>query len=178
MPNEEKRQAVVVLTELLRGSSAVAVADYRGLSVSDMQAVRRRLRESGVRLQVAKNRLLKIAADEAQRPQLKDMLDGPTALATIDGDEVVMAKALTEAFRPFARVVTIRGALLGDQAVDASQLTRMATLPGREVLYGRLAGGLASPIAALASVLNANLRNLVGALSAVAEQKRETEGAA
>ena len=177
MPTDAKRQAVAELTEMLRSSSALAVADYRGLTVSEMQSVRRSLRASGVELHVAKNRLLKIAADQADRADLKPMLEGPTALATISGDEVALAKALQEAFRPF-RVVTLRGGLLGNQAIDAASLARMASLPSRELLLGRLAGGLASPITGFASVLAANLRNLAGVLSAVADQKRQSEGAA
>jgi len=177
MPTDAKRQAVTQLAEMLRDSTAIAVADYRGLKVSEMQTVRRSLRASGVELHVAKNRLLKIAADQADRADLKPMLKGPTALATISGDEVALAKALQEAFRPF-RVVTLRGGLLGNQAIDVASLTRMASLPSRELLLGRLAGGLASPITGFASVLAANLRNLAGVLSAVADQKQQNEGAA
>ncbi|MEP6469354.1 MAG: 50S ribosomal protein L10 [Chloroflexota bacterium] len=177
MPTDAKRQAVTELAEMLRDSTAIAVADYRGLKVSEMQTVRRSLRASGVELHVAKNRLLKIAADQADRADLKPMLEGPTALAAISGDEVALAKALQDAFRPF-RVVTLRGGLLGNQAIDAASLARMASLPSRELLLGRLAGGLASPITGFASVLAANLRNLAGVLSAVADQKRQNEGAA
>ncbi len=178
MPTDTKRQAVAELADLLRTSSAIAVADYRGLKVSDMQSVRRTLRESGVQLHIAKNRLLKIAADEADRAELKPMLTGPTALATIDGDEAAMAKALADAFRPYSRVVTMRGGMLGSSAIDASQLTRLATLPSREVLLGKIAGGMAAPMTGMAGVLAANLRNLVGVLSAVADKKRPTETAA
>jgi large subunit ribosomal protein L10 len=178
MPTDTKRQAVAELTELLRGSSAMAVADYRGLKVSEMQSVRKVLRDSGVQLHIAKNRLLKIAADEADRTELKSMLEGPTALATIDGDEAAMAKALAEALRPYSRVVTVRGGMLGNRAIDASQLTRLATLPSREILLGKAAGGMAAPIAGMAGVLAANLRNLVGVLSAVADKKQQTESAA
>ena len=178
MPTDTKRQAVAELTEMLRSSSAMAVADYRGLKVSEMQSVRRTLRDSGVQLTVAKNRLLKIAADEADRPELKPMLEGPTALVTVDGDEAAMAKALSEALRPYARVVTVRGGMLGSRAIDASQLTRLATLPSRDALLGRVAGGMAAPMTGMAAVLAANLRNLVGVLTAVADKKRETETAA
>jgi large subunit ribosomal protein L10 len=155
----------------------LAVADYRGLKVSEMQAVRRSLRASGVELHVAKNRLLKIAAAAAGRSGLTPMLSGPTALAT-SGDEISLAKALQEAFRPYTKVVTIRGGLLGDVAIDGAALLRLASLPSREVLLGRLAGGIASPLTGFASVLAANLRSLAGALSAVADQKRQSEGAA
>jgi large subunit ribosomal protein L10 len=178
MPTDVKRQAVAELAELLRTSTAMAVADYRGLKVSDMQSVRRTLRDSGVRLTIAKNRLLKIAADEADRAELKPLLDGPTALATIDGDEAAMAKALAEAFRPYSRTVTVRGGMLGTQAIDAAQLTQLASLPSREVLLGKVAGGMAAPMTGMAGVLAANLRNLVGVLSAIADQKQATESAA
>ena len=178
MTTEVKRQAVAELAELLRSSSAMAVADYRGLKVSEMQAVRRTLRDSGVELHVAKNRLLKIAADEADRAELKALLEGPTALATIDGDEAAMAKALTEAIRPYSRVVTVRGGVLGNRAIDALQLTKLATLPSREVLLGKIAGGMAAPMTGMAGVLAANLRNLVGVLAAVADKKQQTQDAA
>ncbi|HET7521632.1 MAG TPA: 50S ribosomal protein L10 [Candidatus Limnocylindria bacterium] len=174
MPTDAKRQAVSELAEMLRNSTAIAVADYRGLKVSEMQTVRRTLRANGVELHVAKNRLLKIAADEAQLSELKPLLEGPTALATISGDEVALAKALQDAFRPF-RVVSVRGGMLGDRAVDAASLSRMASLPSREVLLGKFAGGIASPLTGFAGVLAANLRNLAGVLNAVADQKRQTQ---
>jgi large subunit ribosomal protein L10 len=178
MPTDTKRQAVAELAEMLRSSSAMAVADYRGLKVSEMQTVRRTLRDSGVQLHVAKNRLLKIAADEADRTELKAMLTGPTALATIDGDEAGMAKALADAFRPYSRVVTIRGGMLGSAAIDAAQLSRLATLPSRDVLLAKIAGGMAAPMTGMAGVLAANLRNLVGVLSALADKKQQAENAA
>jgi large subunit ribosomal protein L10 len=178
MPTDTKRQAVAELAEMLRSSSAMAVADYRGLKVSEMQTVRRTLRDAGVQLHVAKNRLLKIAADEADRTELKPMLTGPTALATIDGDEAAMAKALADAFRPHSRVVTIRGGMLGSAAIDASQLARLATLLSRDVLLAKIAGGMAAPMTGMAGVLSANLRNLVGVLSALADKKQQAENAA
>ena len=178
MPTDVKRQAVAELAELLRSSSAMAVVDYRGLKVSDMQSVRRTLRDSGVQLTIAKNRLLKIAADEADRTELKETLTGPTALATIVGDEAAMAKALSDALRPYSRVVTVRGGMLGSQAIDAAQLTRLATLPSRDVLLGKIAGGMAAPMTSMAAVLAANIRNLVGVLSAVADKKQQTQNPA
>ena len=178
MPTDAKRQAIAELTELLRASSALAVADYRGLKVSEMQSVRRSLRAGGVQLHIAKNRLLKIAATEAGRAELVSLLSGPTALASTSGDEIALAKALQEAFRPYAKVVALRGGLLGGLAVDAAALQRLAMLPSRDVLLGKLAGGMVAPIAGMAGVLAANLRNLVGVLSAVADKKRASEGGA
>ena len=131
-----------------------------------------------MRLTIAKNRLLKIAADEAGRPELKPTLAGPTALASIIGDEATMAKALADALRPHSRVVSVRGGMLGDVAIDPSQLTRLATMPSREVLLGKIAGGMAAPLSGMANVLAGNLRGLANVLSAVADKKRETESAA
>jgi large subunit ribosomal protein L10 len=89
-----------------------------------------------------------------------------------------MAKALAEAFRPYSRTVTMRGGMLGSRAIDASQLTRLATLPSREILLGKIAGGMAAPMTGMAGVLAANIRNLIGVLSAVAEKKQQSETAA
>ena len=178
MPTDEKRQAVTELAHLIRSSSAMAVADYRGLKVSEMQTVRRTLRDNNVQLTVAKNRLLKIAADEAERPALKPMLEGPTALASIVGDEATLARALAEALRPYSRVVSVRGGMLGDEAIDSGQLTRLATLPSRDVLLGKLAGGMAAPLTGMANVLAGNLRAFANVLNAVADKKREAENAA
>jgi large subunit ribosomal protein L10 len=176
MPTDAKRQAVAELAEMLRSSSALAVADYRGLKVSEMQSVRRSLRASGVELHVAKNRLLKLAAVEADRAELTSLLTGPTAVAASSGDETALAKALQDALRPYSKVVALRGGLLGGVAVDAGVFQQLANLPMRDVLLGRLAGAMASPISGMAGVLAANLRNLVGVLSAVADQKRASEG--
>lgn len=177
MPTDAKRKAVSELADMLRASSALAVADYRGLTVSEMHTVRKSLRANGVSLQVAKNRLLKIAADEAGLDQLKPLLEGPTAIAATNGDEVSLARALQDAFRPY-KVVSLRGGLLAGQPVSAADLGRLATLPSRDVLLGRLAGGFAAPLTGMAAVLAANIRNLVGVLNAVAEQRRQTEVAA
>lgn len=178
MPTDDKRRAVNELADLLRASSALAVADYRGLKVADMQTVRRSLRAGGVTFHVAKNRLIKIAADQAGRSELKPLLSGPTALATTDGDEIALAKALQEAFRPFSRIVSLRGGLLGDQPIDAAAFQRLASLPSREVLLAKLAGGMAAPLTTMAGLLAAPLRNLGAVLNAMAEQKRQTDGGA
>jgi len=176
MTTPAKEQTVSELTDLLRSSSALAVADYRGLKVSEMQAVRRSLRAGGVSLHVAKNRLLKRAAAEAGLDELKSLLTGPTAVAATTGDEVTLARTLTEAFRPYNKVVTLRGGLLGGRAIDGAALARLATLPSRDVLLSRLAGGMVAPLTGMAGVLAANLRNMAGVLAAVAEQKRQASG--
>ena len=174
MPTEAKRATVAELKEVIAASHATIVADYRGLSVADISAVRRVLREQGITYRVVKNRLARIAADEAGRSELNSLLDGPTALAMGGADEITLAKTFLEAIRPY-RFVTVRGGLIGDTPIDAAALSRLASVPPREVLLGQLAGGIAAPLNGLASLLAAPLRNLGYALAQLAEQKAAAE---
>ena len=119
---------------------------------------------------MVKNRLAKIAAQEAGTSELSDLLEGPSALAMGGGDEVVLARTFLDAIKPF-KTVTVRGAVLSGKRVDADAVNRLATLPSREVLLGQLAGGMISPLSTMASLLAAPLRNLGYALSQLAEQK-------
>jgi large subunit ribosomal protein L10 len=170
MPTEAKQATVAELKDELSNAKATIVADYRGLTVSDISAVRRSLRGQGISYRVVKNRLAKIAAQEAGSGELSELLVGPSALAMGSGDEVVLARTFLEAIRPF-RSVAVRGAVLNGKRVDADSVTRLATLPSREVLLGQLAGGMVSPLSTMASLLAAPLRNLGYALQQVADQK-------
>jgi large subunit ribosomal protein L10 len=170
MPTEAKRAKVADLRDEIAGSHATIVADYRGLSVGELATIRRALREQGVRYRVVKNRLARIAASEAGREELIELLDGPTGLALGGSDEVALARTFLDAVRPF-RVVTVRGALIGEQRIDAASVTRLASLPPREVMLGQLAGGIAGPLTGLASVISAPLRNFGYALAQLAAQK-------
>jgi large subunit ribosomal protein L10 len=176
MPTEAKMAAVAELKEELSNSKAAIVADYRGLTVSDISAVRRSLRSEGITYRVVKNRLAKIAATEAGRGELNELLDGPTALAMGSSDEVTLARVFLDAIKPYKTVV-VRGGIVGEVRIDANSITRMAALPGREVLLAQLAGGMASPLATMASLLAAPLRNLGYALSQVAAQRAAAEPA-
>jgi large subunit ribosomal protein L10 len=114
--------------------------------------------------------LAKIAAQEVGQTELSEMLEGPTALAMGSGDEVVLARTFLDAVRPYKAVV-VRGAVLNGKRVGTDSVTRLATLPSRDILLAQLAGGIASPLSTMASLFAAPLRNLGYALSQVAEQK-------
>lgn len=176
MPTEAKKAIVAALKEDLSAAKATIVADYRGLTVADIGAVRRALRGNGIKYRVVKNRLAKIAAQEAGNAELAGLLEGPSALAMSGGDEVALAKSFLDAIRPY-RTVAVRGAVLGGQRVDADGVTRLATLPPREVLLGQLAGGMIAPLANMVSLFAAPLRNLGYALSQVADQKAKADAA-
>src|SRR5215210_1703013 len=117
MPTEAKQAAVAELKEELSNSTVAIVADYRGLTVSDIQAVRRALRNDGISYRVVKNRLAKIAATESGREQLNELLEGPTALALGNTDEVTLARVFLDAIKPYKNVV-VRGGMIGETRVD------------------------------------------------------------
>jgi large subunit ribosomal protein L10 len=177
MPTEEKRVTVAELADQLGSSKAAIVSDYRGLSVADISTLRGGLREQGIVYRVVKNRLMKIAAQQAGRPELVELLDGPSAIAFGSGDESATAKAFVDAVRRY-RQVAIRGAVLGERRIDESGLRRLASLPSREVLLAQLAGALQSPLSTTAGLLVANIRNLGSALRQLESQRTESAGSA
>jgi large subunit ribosomal protein L10 len=176
VPTQAKEATVAKLRDELSAAKTTIVADYRGLTVSDISAVRRTLRGQGISYRVVKNRLAKIAAQDAGNSELSELLTGPTALAMGSGDEVLVAKTFLDAIRPY-RTVAVRGAVLNGKRVDSDSVTRLSTLPSRQVLLGQLAGGMASPLATMASLLAAPLRNLGYALQQVADQKAANQQA-
>jgi large subunit ribosomal protein L10 len=170
MPTEAKRETIEQLRGDIAGSTALIVSEYRGLTVHEIAEIRRSLRKQDVTYRVVKNRLLKIAAADTTGEALGPLLVGPTAIAVSRGDESAAARAVIDATRPF-KVVKITGAVLGDRRIDAAAVTRLASLPSRPVLQATLAGAMQAPIATLAGLLGANLRNLGSALAQVRDQK-------
>ncbi|HLO35904.1 MAG TPA: 50S ribosomal protein L10 [Candidatus Deferrimicrobium sp.] len=175
MPTEAKRETVAELREALAGSRTLIVSEYRGLTVKEIAEIRRALRKQDVSYRVVKNRLLRIAAQDTVGEALSPLLIGPTAIA-FGNDESATAKAVLDAIRPY-KVVTITGAVLGDRSIDADGVKSLASLPSREILLGRLAGGMQAPVATLAGLLAANIRNLGYALAQVRDQKAASEAA-
>ena len=175
MPTDEKRATVAELAEAFGTSTSSIVADYRGLSVADMATIRRSLRGQGVRYRVVKNRLAKIAAEQAGASEIQPLLEGPSAIALGSDDEAALARTFLDAIRPY-RTMTVRGGVIRGRRIDAEAVTRLAALPGRDVLLSQLAGGIASPLAATASLLAAPLRNFAYALQQLADLRHEGSG--
>jgi large subunit ribosomal protein L10 len=170
MPTEAKQATVAELRDVLSRSHTMIVSEYRGLTVREIAEIRRSLRRQDVTYRVVKNRLMKIAASDTLGDALAPLLVGPTAIA-FGTDEAATAKAVLEAIRPY-KVVQVTGAVIGRQAIDAAAVTRLATLPSREVLLAQLGGAMAAPATQLAGLLTASLRNLGYALAQVREQKQ------
>ncbi|MBI4299785.1 MAG: 50S ribosomal protein L10 [Chloroflexi bacterium] len=176
MPTAKKAQTIEELTELLARSAIAITTDYRGLTVSQMTQLRRRLRESGAEYHVVKNSLARLAAEKVGKSGLAQVIQGPTALAIGFGDVAAPAKTLAEFTRTTRLDLPIRGALLGDSVLSGPDVSRLATLPPREVIIGQVLGGLKSPLYGLANVLAAPMRGLVNVLNARVQQMEQSAG--
>jgi large subunit ribosomal protein L10 len=170
MPTEAKRATVAELVEAFSTASSAVVASHSGLTVAELGRIRSELRGKGISYRVVKNRLGRIAAEQAGRPELSPLLKGPSAVATGGTDEAALAKGVMDALRPF-RDIEIRGGTVGGTTIGAADVTRLATLPPREVLLAQLAGAIASPLSTMAGLLDAPLRNLGYALTQLHDQR-------
>jgi large subunit ribosomal protein L10 len=179
MRRDQKEQVVEELTARLKAAETLLVADYRGLTMPQIDELRTRLLESGARFTVVKNTLTRRAAEAAGTDGLLALLDGPSAIAFLeaDGDMVATAKALADAARE-TNVLEIRGGIMQGRAVTAEEVQTLAKLPPAEVLHGQVLGAIVAPLTALAGLLNAPLQNLRGLIDARIEQLGGEEEAA
>jgi large subunit ribosomal protein L10 len=179
MRRDQKEQVVEELTARLKAAETLLVADYRGLTMPQIDDLRTRLLESGARFTVVKNTLTRRAAEAAGTEALLTLLDGPSAIAFLeaDGDMVAAAKALADAARE-TNVLEIRGGIMQGRAVTAAEVETLAKLPQAEVLRGQVLGAIVAPVTALAGLLNAPLQNLRGLIDARIEQLGGEEAAA
>jgi large subunit ribosomal protein L10 len=167
VPNlEAKQREVEALAERLQRAQLTILAEYRGLNVVEMSALRARLRESGGEFRVAKNTLTRRAVQRLGREALVPYLVGPIGLAFGYHDPAALAKAVNEYARGARGLFVPKAALLGDRVVPPEELPRLAELPTREELLAKVVGGLQAPIYGLVAVLSGTLRNLVGVLEA------------
>ena len=171
MKKDQKEHVVEELTQRLKAAETLLVADYRGLTMPQIDELRTRLLASGARFTVVKNTLTRRAAEAAGADGLLALLDGPSAIAFLeaDGDMVAAAKALADSARE-TRVLEIRGGIMQGRAVTAAEVETLAKLPPEEVLRGQVLGAIVAPLTALAGLLNAPLQNLVGLIDARIEQ--------
>ena len=171
MHRTDKERVVAELTEKLRNSDTMIVADYRGLTMPQIDDLRGRLLGHGARLSVVKNTLTRRAAEAAGADQLLALLEGPTAIAFIeaDGDPVAVAKALADTARE-TRVVTIRGGVMEGRSITGDDVEELSKLPPLEVLRGQVLGAVVAPLTQLLALVNAPLQNLHGLIDARIEQ--------
>jgi large subunit ribosomal protein L10 len=178
MHRSEKERVVAELVDRLRSTETLIVADYRGLSVTDINKLRGELLEHGAKFTVVKNTLTKRAAEEAGAEALLALLEGPTAIAFLetDGDPVAVAKALNAAARE-TKVLEIRGGILDGQEIGEADVKNLAMLPPTEILRGQLVGAVAGPLITVVGLFTAPLRDLVNVIDARIAQLEEQGGA-
>ena len=171
MKKEQKETIVAELADRLKAADTVLVADYRGLTMPQIDALRTRLLESGARFTVVKNTLTRRAAEAAGAEALLTLLEGPTAIAFLeaDGDMLAAAKALADMARE-SKILAIRGGVLQGKVVSAEEVETLAALPSIEILRGQVLGAIVAPVNALLGLVTAPLQNLYGLLDARIEQ--------
>ena len=171
MDKNQKERVVAELRDRLANSETMIVADYRGLTMPQIDALRGELLKHGAKFQVVKNTLTRRAAADAGTEQLLALLEGPTAIAFIEtgGDPVAVAKALTAAAKD-AQVLELRGGILQGRVMSSSEVASLATLPSFDVLRSQVLGAITAPLTTIVALLNAPLQNLIGLIDARIEQ--------
>jgi large subunit ribosomal protein L10 len=170
----DKERIVAELAQELGAADTLIVADYRGLTNKQLEALRDRLLEHGARFRIVKNTLTRRAAEQAGADALLVMLDGPTAIAFIEsgGDPAAVAKALSVTAKE-TNVLTLRGGLLEGKTLSGDEVDRLATLPSVDVLRGQLVGAIVAPLTQLVALVSAPLRDLHGLVEARIKQLEE-----
>jgi large subunit ribosomal protein L10 len=171
MLKADKERIVEELTERLKTTPTLFVADYRGLSVTEIDELRTKVIEHGARFTVVKNTLTKRAAEAAGADALLAMLEGPTAIAFIeaDGDMVAVAKALSDTAKS-TRVLSIRGGILDGSPIGEEDVQNLATLPPVDVLRGQVLGAITAPLTTIVGLISAPVQDLLGLIDARIEQ--------
>jgi large subunit ribosomal protein L10 len=173
---KSKAETVEEMRGTLGGLTGAVIAEHKGLTVAEVTALRKKLRGVGAEFRVVKNTLVKLAAKNTPFSGLDGYFSGPTAIAFAGSDAAAVAKAIKE-FAATSPKLTIKAGYLDGKALDAKQVQALADLPPREVLLGRLASGLASPLTRLVQALSGPQRKLVYALDSIKNQKPAQENA-
>ncbi len=175
MPTDRKIDQVDEIKKLIEEATVAISTDYTGMNVDEMNDLRRVMREQGITYRIVKNRLTDLAADAAGKPEIKEIVQGPTGVAFGFGDPVAPAKAIADFLRANTRsTLKVRAGVMGDRPLSESDVEHLASLPSRDQLIAQLMGQLQGPISGLAYVLNAPINGL----ATVLQRKVEAEGAA
>ena len=175
MKRTDKETFVDAVRERLDRAPVMYITDFSGLNVKSMTTLRQKLRESGAEYLVGKNRLVKLALQDRDMPDLSEALMGPTGVVFGYEDVVGPAKVLSDFAKENNDRPTFKAGVLENKLLDASQIVALAKLPTKDVLLAQLAGALEAPMAAFASVLEAKTQEMSGLLDAYKAQKEAGE---
>jgi large subunit ribosomal protein L10 len=168
MPRTEKLERVAELKQRIEGSNALLLAEYRGLTVSEITALRRSLREADASLAVVKNTLMQRAAAEAGL-ELSELLTGPSAVAFVGGDAVTAAKQIKAATKQYPTLV-LKGGFMDGQVLSAEDANRLADLESRDVMLSKIAGLFKGEMSRAASTFQAAQSRFLSLLEAYKEK--------
>lgn len=172
LTRQRKKEIVAEIKGKIENSTAVVVAEYKGITVEQMTNLRSDMRKADCDIKVVKNTLAKIALNDLDIDGLDEYLTGPT-IFTFTNNPVDAAKILKKFNKEVNDGMQIRAAFLEGSIIDKKEVEELADLPSREVLIAKVLGGMQSPLYSFANVLSANLRNLVCVLEAIKKQKEE-----
>ena len=175
-PRAEKVAVVDEVRERLASADGALLTEYRGLTVAELARLRRELSAAGGDYKIYKNTLVRLAIADGPQAAIHQLLTGPTAIAFVQGDVSAVAKALRD-FAKGSPNLVVKGGIVGEGLLSASEITVLADLPPRETLLAQFAGALSAPLQQLASLLEALPRNLAYGLSALLDQRRAEGGA-
>jgi large subunit ribosomal protein L10 len=168
MPTPAKAAVIDEMTEKLKQSRAAVLLQTEGLTVAEMQELRRRLRAAGVELYIVKNTLLRIASERASYSDLSGILKGPTSIALSSEDEIAPAKIIAEYMRQVrtGKPIVIKAGILESAPISAAQVDALSKVPPREQLRAEVVGAIAGPLSQTYGVISAPLRDLINVLEA------------
>jgi large subunit ribosomal protein L10 len=173
---KRKKELVSQYIDLIERSQAAILTDYRGLNVAEITALRSQIRDAQGAYHVTKNTLIRLALKQTGVSVPEEWLEGPTAIGFCFENVPAIAKAIS-GFADESDKLTIKGALLGDQAVGFEKVKALADLPSMEILQAHVLGALASPMSGLVGALNGLMAGLLGVFDARKEQLGEVDTA-
>jgi len=170
MPNAQNIDTLQSIKNDLADITAMWVVDYRGLTVKEIENLRRVIREAGAHVTVYKNTLMHIALEELEMANIDEVLEGPSAFVFATEDPVASAKALKD-FAKENKKLVVKGGMMDGRFVNAQQVEQIASLPSREELIAKLLGTISNPMVKTVRVLNAPMEYFARTVSAIADQK-------
>ena len=167
---QEKENQVQVIKEKFEQASISVVTEYRGLSVKELTALRRQLKEESAELTIYKNTLVRIALDQLGVTYDKALFEGPSAFVTAAGDVSKVSKVLVKFAKENEKLV-LKAAVMENKMLTQSAVNELAALPSKEELIAKVVGGIKSPLTGLVVALSSPLRGLVYTLQAIKTKK-------
>ncbi|MBH64948.1 MAG: 50S ribosomal protein L10 [Chloroflexi bacterium] len=172
MPTEKGKAAITEMKDIFESSPLVIAAEYIGVDVAGMNGLRQELRSNGARFKVVKNTFARIAAEEAGRPGLKEVMSGPIGFVVSEGDPAAAAKAFVKYSDDNDLPVNIVGGMLDADILDADRVKALAKLPSKEQLVAKMLGSMNSPISGLVMVMSSPVRALATVLQKHVENQQ------